>query len=187
MFGETDVADEQRRPKDARAELAELGKRSLLNPIRGDLGVTLPPHLGGDVKNIRRRLEPPKPDIATLCTSIVSAIATFSAAVALNEKGVAFGWVAMLILTTGASLTAAAVSFWNTFQARKNPDLIQAQADADILVTWQDEARVKVDRELRSRISEPLYRLEKPVSEETSEEVSSETVAPSEGKFTPPK
>ena len=111
------------------------------------------------MRNIRRRLEAPNPDFATFCTTIVSVIATFSAAIALHEKGFAFGWVATLILTAGVSLASAVAGLRNIILARKNPDLLQAQADADVLVTWQEEARVNVDRDLRARIAASHYRV----------------------------
>jgi hypothetical protein len=150
-----------------RIALEEQNHRSVLDPNRT---FDLPPQLGGDVKNIRRRLDPPNSDYPTLSTTVVSIIATTSAAIALNGK-VSFVWVAMLMATVGASIVAAVTSFVRTTAAKKDPDLLQAQRDADTLVLWQEEARVKVDRELRAIIARDARASVRPLDASEAEPV----------------
>jgi hypothetical protein len=108
--------------------------------------------LGGDVKNIRRRLEAPKPDVAAFVATLVAVASTVGSVIKLADAHVAIGWIVLPILVAGGGGAVAILRFLTAIGAKQNPDLLQAQGDADILVLWQEEARVRVDRELRGEI-----------------------------------
>jgi hypothetical protein len=115
--------------------------------------VKSPPHLGGDVKNIRRRLEAPEPDIAALIATLVAVGTTVSLVVSAFKTLGAFA-IIVPILLAGGSGAVAILQYQNGRRGKKDPDLLQAQADADHLVLWQEEARVRVDREIETRFVE---------------------------------
>jgi hypothetical protein len=113
--------------------------------------VSLPPHLGGEVKNIRRCLKDPKPDKAALGATLVAAGSAIWAVLNAAGDKIAIPLLVPLALALGAAVVGVL-----RFLRAREPDehLRQAQADADILVSWHEDARVKVDRELRGQMLE---------------------------------
>ena len=111
------------------------------------------------MKNIRRCLNPPNPNYASFCAAIGSALATLLAASDLFTKGAPFWEIAALIGVAAAAATAAGLQLRADRRAGDNPHLREAQADADILVTWQEDARVQVDRDLQARLIDEQRRM----------------------------
>src|SRR5271155_2783951 len=58
----------------------------------------LPPLMGGDVKNIERRLVAPKPDAAALVATLAAVGTSVSTTVALATHGVSVGWIVLPLL-----------------------------------------------------------------------------------------